>query len=79
MQKHIIKVLENYKKEFPEDVLVDKFLEFAKTNRNLIDRKYLPVHFTVSALVMRESKILVVDHKALGISIQPGGHIFHFS
>ncbi len=75
MQKHIIKVLENYKKQFPNDEVVDKFLEFAKTNRNPIDRKHLPAHFTVSAIVINENKILTINHKALGISFQPGGHI----
>lgn len=75
MQKHILKVLENYKKQFPSDEVVDKFLEFAKENPNCTDRNFFPAHFTVSAIVISDQKILVLHHKALNISIQPGGHI----
>lgn len=76
MQKHIIKVLENYKKKFPEDEVVDTFLNFAKENKNCVDRKNTLGHFTVSAIVVKDGKILVISHKALQISIQPGGHIY---
>ena len=32
-------------------------------------------HFTASALIVKENKVLLVNHKKLGVWLYPGGHI----
>jgi 8-oxo-dGTP pyrophosphatase MutT (NUDIX family) len=39
------------------------------------DRSRAPFHVTASAIVVRDGKVLLVKHKALGRWLQPGGHI----
>ena len=35
----------------------------------------LPMHVTVGALLVRDGAVLLVDHLAYGILLQPGGHL----
>ncbi len=79
MQKHIIKVLENYKKQFSEDLEVDKYFDFLSNpenkNQNCINRKNFNGHIIVSGFVVHENKTLLLWHKTLERWQQPGGHI----
>ncbi|WP_090933447.1 NUDIX hydrolase [Nonomuraea jiangxiensis] len=38
-------------------------------------RRNFPMHVTVSALLVRGAEILLVEHRAYGILLQPGGHL----
>lgn len=38
-------------------------------------RQTFPAHTTVGALLVRDGKILLVEHRAYGILLQPGGHL----
>ena len=35
----------------------------------------LPKHWTASALVLRNNKVLLVNHRKMGVWLYPGGHI----
>ena len=75
MQKDIKKVLVKYKEKFPDDILVNKYLDFLGGNTNCIDRKNMNGHFTVSALVVKNNSVLMLWHKTFQRRQQPGGHI----
>ena len=42
---------------------------------DLASRCTFPMHVTVGALLVRGEEILLVDHRAYGILLQPGGHL----
>lgn len=42
---------------------------------DLASRHTFPMHVTVGALLVRGNEILLVDHRAYGIPLQPGGHL----
>lgn len=75
MKEDIEKVLENYKNKFPHDPNLEKFFEYLKENVNCTDRKNYNGHITVSALVVKDKKILLLWHKTFEKLMQPGGHI----
>ncbi len=68
--------LERYQNNYPgEKPLVDLF----RSLHNLPDAFYRtcrPGHFTASALILNPEKtrLLLVEHRKLGIWVQPGGH-----
>ena len=37
--------------------------------------KNIEKHFTASALIIKEGKVLLVNHKELGVWLYPGGHV----
>src|SRR5690625_4031286 len=44
--------------------------------KNFASRWTFPMHVTVGALlVRRDTEVLLVDHRAYGILLQPGGHL----
>ncbi|MFE4512666.1 NUDIX hydrolase [Kitasatospora sp. NPDC056783] len=38
-------------------------------------RRTFPMHVTVGALLVRDGEVLLIDHLAYGITLQPGGHL----
>jgi 8-oxo-dGTP pyrophosphatase MutT (NUDIX family) len=70
-------VLENYLDAHPgERDLLAPALRLLGAGRDLSHRGCFPAHATVGALVLDEqANVLVVEHRAYGILLQPGGHI----
>lgn len=77
--KNIKNTLEKYQTKFPDDLLTQEFFKFLESPQNsglnCVDRKNTNGHFTVSGMVLKESKILLLWHKSLQRVQQPGGHI----
>src|SRR5690606_31521061 len=42
---------------------------------NFAHRRTFPMHVTAGALLVRGDQVLLVDHRAYGILLQPGGHL----
>lgn len=40
-----------------------------------LERDHLPKHFVVTALMVRDDRILLIHHKKIGLWLPPGGHI----
>ncbi|RMI46722.1 NUDIX domain-containing protein [Streptomyces triticirhizae] len=51
-------------------------LRLLAEGRGFASRRSFPMHVTVGALLVRDStEILLVEHLAYGITLQPGGHL----
>jgi 8-oxo-dGTP pyrophosphatase MutT (NUDIX family) len=51
-------------------------LRLLEQGRGFASRHSLPMHVTVGALLVRDdSEILLIEHLAYGITLQPGGHL----
>jgi 8-oxo-dGTP pyrophosphatase MutT (NUDIX family) len=79
MHQSILNILEKYKKIFPSEIEVNKFLGYLNNPENFngkcVDRKNMNGHVTVSALVVEKSCVLMLWHKTFQRLQQPGGHI----
>lgn len=66
-----------YLERYPgEAVLLAEPLRLLSHGRNFAYRRTFPMHVTVGALLVRDgSEILLVEHRAYGITLQPGGHL----
>jgi 8-oxo-dGTP pyrophosphatase MutT (NUDIX family) len=77
--KNIQDTLEKYQTKFPDDLLAQEFFKFLENPQNYesgcVDRKNMNGHFTVSGMVLKGNKILLLWHKSLQRVQQPGGHI----
>jgi 8-oxo-dGTP pyrophosphatase MutT (NUDIX family) len=51
-------------------------MRLLRTGVNFASRRTFPMHVTVGALLVRnDAEILLVEHRAYGITLQPGGHL----
>ncbi len=50
-------------------------LRLLSQGRDLASRQSFPLHVTAGALLVRGTEILLVEHRAYGIVLQPGGHL----
>ncbi|MFE5910552.1 NUDIX domain-containing protein [Streptomyces wedmorensis] len=51
-------------------------LRLLARGQGLASRRSFPTHVTVGALLVREdAEILLIEHLAYGITLQPGGHL----
>lgn len=50
-------------------------LRLLNEGQNLAWRRTFPMHATAGALLVRGEEILLVDHRAYGLILQPGGHL----
>lgn len=69
-------LLEKYFTEYPdESVLKSRYQELLELE-DAFYRTGRPGHFTASALILNreKSQVLLVEHRKLGIWVQPGGH-----
>jgi 8-oxo-dGTP pyrophosphatase MutT (NUDIX family) len=64
--------LENYPDETP---LLSEPMRMLSNGGDLASRRSFPMHVTVGALMVREAEILLVEHRAYGMVLQPGGHL----
>ncbi|GAB3207778.1 NUDIX hydrolase [Marinactinospora thermotolerans] len=74
---HISATLAAYLERFPEEAagLAEPAL-LLRQGRDFASRWTFPMHVTVGALLVRgEAEILLVEHRAYGLLLQPGGHL----
>ena len=72
----IKEVVHGYLARHPEEaVLLAEALQQLHTGEEFASRHTLPMHVTVGALVLRGDEVLLVEHLAYGILLQPGGHL----
>lgn len=78
----IRELIEKYLKFYPEDVeRLEEARNLAKqvkiSDSEIFNRKNFTGHFTASTFIINPKlkKILLLEHKSLGILLQPGGHI----
>lgn len=50
-------------------------MRLLRQGENFAWRRTFPMHVTVGALLVRGGEILLVEHRAYGITLQPGGHL----
>ena len=79
MYKNILETLKKYQEVFPGDPDLPKFFEFLDSPENqgeeCVNRKNFNGHITVSALVVKGGKVLLLWHKTFQKLMQPGGHV----
>jgi 8-oxo-dGTP pyrophosphatase MutT (NUDIX family) len=70
-------VLTAYLARYPEEAeQLSEPLRLLAEGRDFASRRSFPMHVTVGALLVREgSEILLIEHLAYGITLQPGGHL----
>ncbi|GAA2509508.1 hypothetical protein GCM10010406_52450 [Streptomyces thermolineatus] len=65
--------LERYPEEAEE---LSEPLRLLARGRDFASRRSFPMHVTVGALLVRDgTEILLIEHLAYGITLQPGGHL----
>jgi 8-oxo-dGTP pyrophosphatase MutT (NUDIX family) len=50
-------------------------MNLLRQGENFASRRTFPMHATAGALLVRDGEILLVEHRAYGIVLQPGGHL----
>ncbi|WP_433206981.1 NUDIX hydrolase [Nocardia sp. CA-107356] len=50
-------------------------MDLLRRGENLAWRRTFPMHATAGALLVRDGEILLVEHRAYGMTLQPGGHL----
>jgi 8-oxo-dGTP pyrophosphatase MutT (NUDIX family) len=74
--RDIAGALAGYLERYPEDaVLLAEPTRLLSQGGDLASRRSFPVHVTAGALLVRGTEILLVEHRAYGIVLQPGGHL----
>lgn len=66
-----------YLERYPDEAgLLAEPLQLVATGGDFTSRRNFRMHVTVGALLVRdEAEILLVDHRAYNILLQPGGHV----
>ncbi|MEU6070580.1 NUDIX domain-containing protein [Streptomyces sp. NPDC047082] len=69
--------LEAYLERYPDEVeQLSEPLRLLEQGREFASRRSFPMHVTVGALLVRDdTEILLIEHLAYGITLQPGGHL----
>jgi len=77
----ILNALSAYIERFPDEAaLLAEPLLLLSQGRDFASRRTFPMHVTAGALLVRsgargDAEILLVEHRAYGITLQPGGHL----
>ncbi len=77
----ISSALSTYIERYPDEAaLLAEPLLLLSQGRDFASRRTFPMHVTVGALLVRrhgcgDAEILLVEHRAYGITLQPGGHL----
>lgn len=58
-----------------EAALLSEPMRLLSLGGDFASRQNFPMHVTVGALLVRSTEILLVEHRAYGIVLQPGGHV----
>ncbi|MFE4333280.1 NUDIX hydrolase [Streptomyces sp. NPDC056831] len=70
-------VLAAYLKRYPEEAeQLSEPQQLLAQGQDFSSRRSFPMHVTVGALLVRDdTEILLIEHVAYGITLQPGGHL----
>jgi len=70
-------VLSGFLERYPDEAaLLSEPVRLLRGGGSFASRRTFPMHLTVGALLVRgEAEILLVEHRAYGILLQPGGHL----
>ncbi|TMR09278.1 NUDIX domain-containing protein [Nonomuraea turkmeniaca] len=73
----ILSTLSAYLERHPDEAeLLAEPVQFLSQGGDFASRRTFPMHVTVGALLVRnDAEILLVEHCAYGIMLQPGGHV----
>src|SRR5215217_2555702 len=73
----ISSTLSAYLERHPEEVEnLAEPVQLLGQGQDFASRRTFPMHVTVGALLVRNStEILLIEHRAYGITLQPGGHL----
>ncbi|GGT16123.1 NUDIX hydrolase [Nonomuraea spiralis] len=73
----IVMALLAYLERYPEEVaLLGEPMRLLDQGADCAWRRTFPMHVTVGALLVRgEREVLLVEHRAYGLLLQPGGHV----
>ncbi|TWF91135.1 NUDIX hydrolase [Kitasatospora viridis] len=73
----IASVLATYLERYPNEAeQLSEPVRLLGEGRDFASRRSFPMHVTVGALLVRDnSEILLIEHLAYGITLQPGGHL----
>jgi 8-oxo-dGTP pyrophosphatase MutT (NUDIX family) len=68
--------LASYLERYPEEApLLSEPVRLLSQGGDFASRRSFPMHVTAGALLVRGTQILLVEHRAYGIVLQPGGHL----
>jgi hypothetical protein len=68
--------LAGYLERYPEEAaLLSEPMRLLSQGGDFASRRNFPMHVTAGALLVRGTEILLVEHRAYGIVLQPGGHV----
>ena len=72
----ISSALASYLERYPEEAaLLSEPLRRLSQGGVFVSRRSFPMHVTAGALLVRGTEILLVEHRAYGIVLQPRGHL----
>ena len=67
--------LASYLERYPEEApLLSEPVRLLSREGDFTSRRRFPMHVTAGALLVRGTEILLVEHRAYGIILQPGVH-----
>lgn len=74
--RDILSALAGHLERFPEEAaLLCEPLGLLSGGGDFASRRSFPMHVTAGALLVRGTEILLVQHRAYGLVLQPGGHL----
>jgi NUDIX domain len=74
--RDISSALASYLERHPDEAaLLSEPRRLLSQEGDFASRRCFPMHVTVGVLLVRGAEILLVDHRAYGIVLQPGGHL----
>ena len=74
--RDIMSALASYLERYPEEAaLLSEPMRLLSKGGDFASRRTFPMHVTAGVLLVRDTKILLVEHRAYGIVLQPGGHL----
>ncbi|MQS17618.1 NUDIX domain-containing protein [Streptomyces kaniharaensis] len=72
----IAETLSSYLERFPAEAeALAEPVRLLGEGSGFASRRSFPMHVTVGALLVCGSEVLLIDHLAYGITLQPGGHL----
>lgn len=75
--RDISSALASYLERYPEEAaLLSEPMRLLSQEGDFVSRRSFPMHVTAGALLVRGgTEILLVEHRAYGMVLQPGGHL----
>lgn len=68
--------LAGYLERYPDEAaLLSEPMRLLSQGGDFAARRNFPMHVTVGVLLVRGAEILLIEHRAYGIILQPGGHL----